>query len=151
MGAPVTVNALLALGNKIRGASIWSGSLADFSSRAAMHSAAAAIAANSSANVTGSIEAVLQEFSQQSPALTPGQAYFGNYLALLQTPLNIHHASGDQATSFLGSIQLAIKLERLSKPYRLYAYKGGEHLFKGADFQRAISRDVLLFQDLMQQ
>jgi dienelactone hydrolase len=110
MGGAVTLRALLALGDEVRGASIWSSSSASLSDEA-----------------------------ESDPA---------GFLGDLETPLNIHHATGDPVTPYAWSAALHEELSGLGRTAALYSYPSSDHLFTGDDIQRAIDRDSLFFDQL---
>ena len=70
-------------------------------------------------------------------------------LKLINSPLNIHHAEGDQTTLFSGSVTIANQLTQLSKPNNLYSYASDSHLFTDDNLRLAIDRDVTFFRHIM--
>ena len=65
------------------------------------------------------------KIGMRATAVTP----MATQLQLIKSPLNIHHAEGDQTTLFAGSVTLAAQLTQLSKPNNLYSYASDSHLF----------------------
>ena len=70
-------------------------------------------------------------------------------LELINSPLNIHHAKGDQTTLFSGSVTIANQLTQLSKQNNLYSYASDSHLFTDDNLRLAIDRDVTFFRHIM--
>ena len=70
-------------------------------------------------------------------------------LKLINSPLNIHHAEGDQTTLFGGSVTIATQLTQLSKPNILYSYSSDSHLFTDDNLRLAIDRDITFFRHIM--
>lgn len=149
MGGPITMNALLALGDQVIGATVWSGGLQGFYTGAAGKEVQKALKNGRAVDFSKALQEVEQAFSEHSPALSPESAYFGHYLQRLSTPLLIHHADGDGATAFAGSVALASRLQQLGKRYRFYPYDSDNHLFAGENFKLAIEGDVQFFRALM--
>ena len=70
-------------------------------------------------------------------------------LELINSPLNIHHAKGDQTTLFSGSVTIANQLTQLKKPNNLYSYESDSHLFTDDNLRLAIDRDITFFRHIM--
>lgn len=149
MGGAVAMNVLLALGKRVKGAAIWSGGLQDFHARAIDNEVQRALKNRRAADFSTVLQTVEKSFQQYDPSLEQSAAYFGNYLHLLETPVLIQHAIGDQSTAFSGSLELAKKLQKLDKSYVFYPYQSDNHLFMDNNFERAIERDVVFFRGLM--
>ena len=78
-----------------------------------------------------------------------GMKTISSQLQLIDSPLNIHHAKGDQTTLFEGSTIIANQLRQLGKPYKLYSYSSNNHLFTGDNLNLAIDRDIAFFRHIM--
>ena len=78
-----------------------------------------------------------------------GMKTISSQLQLIDSPLNIHHAKGDQTTLFKGSTIIANQLRQLGKPYELYSYLSENHLFTGDNLNLAIGRDITFFRHIM--
>ena len=70
-------------------------------------------------------------------------------LQLIKSPLNIHHAEGDQTTLFADSVTLAAQLTQLKKSNNLYSYASDNHLFTDDNLRLAIDRDITFFRYIM--
>ena len=81
----------------------------------------------------------------KATAVTP----MATQLQLIKSPLNIHHAEGDQTTLFADSVTLADQLTRLKKSNNLYSYASDNHLFTNDNFRLAIDRDITFFRYIM--
>ncbi|MEM1215755.1 MAG: alpha/beta fold hydrolase [Bacteroidota bacterium] len=68
------------------------------------------------------------------------------YLDLLGTPLALHHATRETVVPYAWAESLAADLYARKKQFVLYAYDSDRHLFQGENFQKAVARDVALFQ-----
>ncbi len=71
------------------------------------------------------------------------------YLRFLQTPLQLHHARGDEAVPYEWSQRLATQLIRHGKDYVFYTYPSDDHLFAGDELRLAVQRDTAFFSRLM--
>jgi pimeloyl-ACP methyl ester carboxylesterase len=119
MGGQVTLLAAAALGDRLKGASIWS---------TYVPAAVIAGARQSKSDPFGQLQLQLEQ---------------------IYSPMNIHHAEGDPATAYEGSVLIARQLEQLENPSTLYLYQSTNHLFTGDNLQRAIRRDIELFRRVM--
>jgi dipeptidyl aminopeptidase/acylaminoacyl peptidase len=150
MGGAVTLRALLALQNRVKGASIWSSTTTD-----AWESAIYYSLKNANTNDNLSIEKpALNRLASDTNALPfdfkPEQADVGRLINELKTPLNIHHSVFDlKSTPYYWSVDLAGQLYSLGKPYYFYSYAGDKHLFEGESLQQAINRDISFFRSLL--
>jgi predicted esterase len=146
MGGLVALRALLALGADVRGASVWSSSLAPLRDRARHH------AARNPSPAAGTDD-VFKDLKSEIAALPfdfdPDRADPAAFLGEMRTPLNLHHAVEDPVTPFEWSETTADELSRLGHRVTLYTYSSADHLFTPTDLQRAIDRDVRFFQQLM--
>lgn len=64
----------------------------------------------------------------------------------LETPIQLHHARGDEKVPWQFSQALADRLTLLNKPVELYLYEGSNHNLSGAAFSPAMRRSVEFFQ-----
>jgi dipeptidyl aminopeptidase/acylaminoacyl peptidase len=71
------------------------------------------------------------------------------HLEYLQTPLQIHHARGDEAVPYEWSERLATELIRHGKDYVFYTYPSDDHLFAGDELRLAVQRDAAFFKRLI--
>lgn len=65
----------------------------------------------------------------------------------IETPIQLHHARGDEDVPWEFSQSLHDKLQSLKKPNELYLYEKSDHNLSGAPFRQAMSRSVKYFQD----
>ncbi len=150
MGGAVTLRAILALGNRVRAASIWSSTTTDTHKGALYYSLNHPdIEDNFSAQ-----KAALNTLQLQINALPfdyhSDQGDASRFLSQLETPLNIHHSVLDlKSTPYHWSVELTGKLFIQNQPYNFYSYKGDRHLFEGENLSVATLRDVAFFKSLL--
>ena len=147
MGGAVTLRAVLALGDEVRGASIWS------SSSAGLWEKAANYASRASGDATGAgdyLDILKAEIAALPFNFEPARADPTAFLAEIIPSLNIHHATGDPTVPHQWSETVARELATLGHPVTFYSYPAADHLFEGAEFQQALDRDTALFLRLMQ-
>jgi len=145
MGGNVALRTLLALGDEVRGASIWSSSSAGLWEKARNYAGRTdnRPARDYPESLTAEINALPFDFD-------PVRADPDGYLDQLGAPLNIHHARGDPVTPFRWSESMSERLAESGHPSTLYTYASGDHLFTGTEFKQAVARDVAFFRQLMQ-
>jgi len=119
MGAEVTLYAAAALGDQLKGASIWSVNTPTPAKMSPQYTEVGAV-------------------SQFEPIYNT-----------LNSPINIHHAKDDATTAFEGSVMIANQLKQLGKTHELYSYLSANHLFTGDNLEMAITRDVAFFRRFM--
>jgi len=68
-------------------------------------------------------------------------------LAEIETPVQLHHATGDADVPWEFSQTFHDKLQSLQKPSELYIYERSDHNLSGTTFSQAMSRSVKFFQD----
>ena len=127
MGAEVTLHAATALGDQLKGASIWSVSVPTM--------------AKTTPQIT-TMEASSQFEQNYIPINSPINSS-------INSPINIHHAKDDATTAFEGSLMVANQLKQLGKTHELYSYLSANHLFTGDNLQLAITRDISFFRRIM--
>ena len=71
-----------------------------------------------------------------------------HFIKDLKTPLIIHHAREETSVPYIWSESLAAKLYKYQKPFEFYAYDGKNHLFRGANREKAVERDILFFENV---
>jgi dienelactone hydrolase len=147
MGGSVTLRALLALGDEVRGASIWSSSSAGLWDKAANY----AIRPNSGEqSATDYRESLVAQIGALPFDFDPAQADPTEFLQELRTPLNLHHATGDPVTPYAWSDSVAAAMSDLNRSATLYTYPSNDHLLVGSELIQAIDRDAALFKRHMQ-
>lgn len=124
MGAAVTLRAAAALGDSIRGVSLWSAALAEPS-------------------------ITMQHLDSDHDNEPRGHNAQPIDLAALQCAFNLHHASDDPVTAIATSTNLAERLNQRQKVVTLFTYESPNHLFKGANLTRALARDIEFFRRLI--
>lgn len=146
MGGPITQRALLVLGDKIRAASVWSGS-----SERLQVSLLVRDLGKSGGNDTLDIEKPGLDELTQELALLGGEVSYEDltarkHIGELRVPLVIHHSRGDGSTPANGSLDLAARLYIANREYQLFMYDSNDHLFSGDDFKQAVERDLQWFE-----
>jgi len=150
MGGAVTLRAILALGNRVRAASIWSSTTTNTHKGALYYSLNHPdiednLCAQKTALNTLQSDIIALPFDYHSD-----QGDASQFLNQLETPLNIHHSVLDlKSTPYHWSVELAGKLFTQNQPYNFYSYKGDRHLFEGENLSVAIHRDVAFFKSLL--
>ena len=123
MGAEVTLYAATALGDQLKGASIWSVSVP-----------------------------TMAKTTPQITTMEASSQFEQNYIPInssINSSINIHHAKDDATTAFEGSLMVANQLKQLGKTHELYSYLSANHLFMGGNLQLAITRDISFFRRIM--
>lgn len=125
MGAAVTLRAAAALGDNIRGASLWS----------------AALIEPEKPSTTMQHLSNYNERDVQNAELID--------LSALVCALNIHHAVDDPVTAIATSKNLVEQLHQRQKVVTLFTYDSPNHLFSDANFTSALARDIEFFRSLI--
>ena len=68
-------------------------------------------------------------------------------IAILNNPLQLHHAQDDAVVNIAYSLDLAAVLEENEKVYQLYSYDGGGHNLVSPYFEQAMLRTVEFFRE----
>jgi dienelactone hydrolase len=137
MGGNVTLRAALALGDEVRGASIWSSSSAGLREKAALYA--------NRENGDDNPDTLEEEIDALPFEFEPERADPAEFFDQLETPLIIHHAKGDKVVPFQWSEATAAALADQGHPATFHAYPSPDHLFEGAEFNQAIERDISFF------
>ena len=125
MGAAVTLRAAAALGDNIRGASLWS---------------AALIEPEKPSTTMRYLSNDNEKDDQNAQPID---------LSALVCALNIHHAVDDPVTAIATSKNLVEQLHQRQKVVTLFTYNSPNHLFSGANFTSALARDIEFFRSLI--
>ncbi len=150
MGGAVTLRALLALKNRVKGASIWSSTTTDNRKSAVYYSLMNAGLSDSLSTEKPALNRLMSDLNALPFNFKPIQGDAGQFIDELETPLSIHHSVLDlKSTPYYWSVELAGKLYTSSKPYHFYSYAGDKHLFDGDNLTQAIQRDVSFFKSLL--
>lgn len=150
MGGAVTFRALLALKNRVKGASIWSSTTTDNRKSAIYYSLMSAGLSDSLSTEKPAINRLMTEINALPFDFKPKQGDASQFIDELETPLSIHHSVLDlKSTPYYWSVELAGKLYSSNKPYYFYSYAGDKHLFDGENLTQAIQRDVSFFKGLL--
>ncbi len=143
MGGYITQRALIALGDRLMAASIWSTSGEDVQTYLYSVDLGEAALDNSGLAAGERVSKLSAELAQL-PEGSEGLRTLA-LLHTLQTPLLIQHAREDEATALWGSLAVASRLRLAGKTFELVIYPGADHLFTGADLEAAIERDLEWF------
>lgn len=150
MGGAVTLRAILALGNRVKAASIWSSATTDSLKAALYYSLNQAGIEDSLTASKPALEILQTQITALPFEYTPTQGDTGRFINELNTPINIHHSILDlKSTPYHWSVELAGELLAANKPYNFYSYEGDRHLFEGENLSIAIQRDVTFFRSLL--
>ena len=145
MGGPVTQRALLALGERIRAASIWSSSAEQPLPYLLLRALPEGAVDDTGETRKPTLDGMRRELMDTQGGATLEDLTAQPALARLQVPLAIHHARDDATTPLSGSLAVAARLYMAGLPYGLYLYESDEHLFTGDDLRLAIERDLAWF------
>ena len=149
MGGAVTLRALLALQNEVKGASIWASTTTDAWKNSVYHSLHREGLSDSLSTEKPPLDLLTSDVNALPFDFKPEQGDTARFLRELETPLSIHHSVLDlKSTPYNWSVELAGKLYALQKPYYFYSYAGDKHLFEGENLNEAILRDVTFFNSL---
>ncbi len=150
MGGAVTLRALLALRNRVKGASIWSSTTTDNWKSAVYYSLMSAGLSDNLSTEKPTLSRLISDINALPFDFKPKQGDASQFIDELDTPLSIHHSVLDlNSTPYYWSVELAGELYASSKPYHFYSYAGDKHLFDGENQARAIKRDVSFFKSLL--
>ncbi len=149
MGGAVTLRAVLALQDEVKGASIWSSTTTDAWKGSIHYSLKNAGVMDSLASEKPALDALIMDINALPFDYQPEQGDAMRFLNELQTPLNIHHSVLDLInTPYHWSVELAGSLYHNRKPYFFFSYVGDKHLFEGENLELAIKRDAMFFRHL---
>jgi len=123
MGAEVTLYAAAALGDQLKGASIWS------------------VYVPTAAKIS-------PQYTEEG-AVSPFEPVYSRIYSPINSPLNIHHAKDDPTTAFEGSVMIASQLKQLGNTAKLYSYLSANHLFTGDNLELAVTRDIAFFRSIL--
>jgi dipeptidyl aminopeptidase/acylaminoacyl peptidase len=146
MGGGITQRALLALGDKIKAASIWSTSGNDLMADLLKRDLGNAPYADNTVVVKPSQDQLSVELTSLQPQLDMAKLTALYPLAHLQVPLTLQHGVGDKSTDEKNSRGIAAELYRSGKAYQLFIYETDQHLFTEPDFSMAVNRDIEWFE-----
>jgi len=90
------------------------------------------------AQVWGSPESNPEGYRMVSP---------GNYLELVEMPVQIHHGDQDFTTPLFWSQELFERMTALDKDVELFVYEGGLHTFTGGTYTQFMNRVVAFFDE----
>ncbi|WP_298632711.1 alpha/beta fold hydrolase [uncultured Umboniibacter sp.] len=143
MGGGITQRAVIALGDRLAAASIWSTAGEDFLRYWMIEALSTGAVTDSNTKTKSVLDSLLIElragdYSFSDLAVAP-------VVSEIAVPLMIQHARDDQTTAAENSIVLAAQLYQANKAYQLYLYDDRDHLFRGGLFDEAIRRDQQFF------
>jgi len=146
MGGPITQRALLALGDKIRAASVWSTS----GERPIAWMMAMEMKDGNGFDTPDTAKPMLDKLSDELEQLGNSMSIDDlstwRFIDQLVVPLTIQHSKGDGSTNANSSRELAARLYMARHEYQLFLYDSDDHLFSGDDFEQAVTRDLQWFE-----
>lgn len=145
MGGAITLRAAIALGDRVRAASIWSTSDSQYQANLMTKALAASEGVDDNALPKQALLNLGEELRAQGQGAGLEQFTPLANLDDLRVPLSLQHSALDRATPASTSMSIAAALYLAQLPYQLKIYPGEEHLFSGADFAAAVARDVTWF------
>jgi uncharacterized protein len=145
MGGLVTQRALIALGNRVQAASIWSTAGGQYLPAMLLRELMVADGTDDNAQYKAGFSDLRNELAQEGEDVCLEQVTPAQSLDNLEVPLSIQHSAGDITTFVTGSLSVAAALYQSNKTYQLKVYPSQEHLFAGEDFEAAVERDVAWF------
>ena len=145
MGGVVTQRALIALGNRVQAASIWSTAGGQYLPAMLLRELMVADGADDISRYKSGFSDLRSELAQEGDDVRLEQVTPAQFLRGLEVPLSIQHSAGDRTTFVTGSLSVAAALYQSNKTYQLKVYPAQEHLFAGEDFEAAVERDVAWF------
>lgn len=149
MGGAVTQRALIALQDRVKGASIWSSTSTDSRKAAFYYSLYREGISDSLTAKKATLDALDRSIEALSFDFHTGQNDISRFIEELTTPLNIHHSILDlKSTPYHWSVELVSLLYHDRKPYNFFSYEGQNHLFEGENLEQAIQRDADFFNEL---
>jgi dipeptidyl aminopeptidase/acylaminoacyl peptidase len=146
MGGPITLRAMLALGDRVKAGAVWSTSAADKLSQFMGEALKASGGVDSSAHSKAAMDSLVRELKALGPGVTLEDLAPIARAAQLQAPLSIQHALGDQSATVTSSLELAGRLYTEGRRYQLKVYSANDHLFSGDNFTAAVARDIAWFE-----
>ena len=146
LGGEVTLRALLASG-EIKAASLWAPTGGSIWEQAYYYSRRQSQPDEPDSHLLAKaeVDALREDLGNLQGAFEWQSIDPLRHLHYLQTPLLIHHATGDLSTPYLWSARLAGELYRQGKNYRFHSYDSAEHFFTGETRAQAVKRDIAFF------
>ena len=146
MGGPITLRALLALGDRVRAGAVWS--TAGVSKLPYMMGEMLKTSGgeDSSGHPKAAMDALAQELAELGQGVTIYDVSPIAQTGQLQVPLSIQHSMDDRSTPVTNSLELAGRLYLAGKNYQLKVYAADGHLFADEAFIAAVARDIQWFQ-----
>lgn len=152
MGGHITLRAI-SVDPSIKAAVIWAGVVSDYPEFLARRRAASSWQPSpreSTVNRPGRAQ-LLEQYGtpEQNPSFWQEISPWAS-LSELKTPIQLHHAKGDESVPWEYSQSLADRLQSLSQPVELFIYEGSNHNLSGTPFTLAMNRSVQFFKDHLQ-
>ncbi len=144
MGGAITLRAAIALGDRVRAASIWSTTGSQYPAHLMFRQLQASEGVDDNTRPKQALLAMTDELRAQGEKVQLQQVVPLPHLGELRVPLSIQHSALD-STPASASLNIAAALYLAQLPYQLKIYPGEAHLFSGADFTTAVERDVAWF------
>jgi dipeptidyl aminopeptidase/acylaminoacyl peptidase len=146
MGGPITLRALLALGERVRAGAVWSSAGTSKISYIMGEALKSSDGEDSSELSKATMDALAHELQDLTRGVTEKNVSPKAQASQLQVPLSIQHSRDDRSTPVTNSLELAGRLYIAGRSYQLKVHPGDEHLFAGEMFTAAVARDIQWFQ-----
>ena len=146
MGGPITLSALLALGERVKAGAVWSTAGASKLSYTMKQALISSGGEDSSSSSKAAVDALTHELADLGQGVTEQDVSPMTQATKLQVPLSIQHDRDDRSAPVANSLELAGRLYVAGRSYQLKVYAGEEHLFTGEMFKAAVARDIQWFQ-----
>ena len=145
MGGPITLRAMVALGDRVKAGAVWSTAVTAKLSYIMGEALKASGGVDSIEISKIAMDSLARELGDLGPDVTLEDLSPIDHAARLQVPLSIQHSLDDRSTPVASSLELAGRLYAAGKQYQLKVYSADDHLFTGDDFAAAVARDIAWF------
>jgi dipeptidyl aminopeptidase/acylaminoacyl peptidase len=146
MGGPITLRALLALGDRVRAGAVWSTAGVSRLPYMMAEMLKTSGGEDSSDQPKAAMDALAQELAELGQGVTIVDVSPIAQTGQLQVPLSIQHSMSDGSVPVTNSLGLAGRLYLAGSKYQLKVYATDDHLFAGEAFIAAVARDIQWFQ-----
>jgi len=146
MGGPITLRALLALGDHVRAGAVWSTAGVSKFSYMMGEVLKTSGGEDNSDQPKAAMDVLTKELAELGHGVTIQDISPIAQTGQLQVPLSIQHSMGDRSAPVTNSLGLAGGLYLAGKIYQLKVYAEDDHLFAGEAFEEAVARDIQWFQ-----
>ena len=145
MGGPITLRAMVALGDRVKAGAVWSTAVTAKLSYIMGEALGASGGVDSIEISKIAMDSLARELGDLGPDVTLEDLSPMDHAARLQVPLSIQHSRDDRSAPVASSLELAGRLYFAGKHYQLKVYSAEDHLFTGDDFAAAVARDIAWF------